>query len=540
MASTFDGVFNQINDEANNITLGQDINEFLNVFKMLHAGKNVKSIGNVDDVMIKVYNKFLEDLPTLNFEESRDQYGNKLSYSTSDAITVDEFTSIPTNMPTLCYLSKSEGDENKFNIHRYEFVNFEINQDENKTTFKIKQYNDLVKIEKDYKEFLMEQLSKLLDSKIYTLVTTPIQNVDDISDNTIAFSDDFRKSYIFVNNLSFLEFILRFSDKDLNTIYSIPKELEADMKPEEVLLYNHVKGLHDFFRMSNVQHDDLNSLIVDVMKKQNQIENTKLSINETRQKLYTFMSRDANYTQRLKNSRSKLVMLIVFTALIALSMAFILSSSMIDIKMKTYIVGSVSVLILLVNVIMKFTAAIRETFTNEIENEFGFTSSEEGSQVNLTIALAHFIDKFSSRLSYEIKNEYYDTINSAQNKDLDVLQQVEKENNVKSHFHQLKNNLSNYKINASKEYSRYVSYALVLVCIISMLYVTVLTNTLSSSLFKFISTTLVVLYITYVLLSIKTLMMRDKYNWDRFHWSVGKMSSVNNDDSCKSFQGWNR
>ena len=113
MAPTFDGVFNQINDEANNITLGQDINEFLNVFKMLHAGKNVKSIGNVDDVMIKVYNKFLEDLPTLNFEESRDQYGNKLSYSTSDAITVDEFTSIPTNMPTLCYLSKSEGDENK-------------------------------------------------------------------------------------------------------------------------------------------------------------------------------------------------------------------------------------------------------------------------------------------------------------------------------------------------------------------------------------------------------------------------------------------
>lgn len=539
MASTFDGVFNQISDEANNITLGQDINEFVNIFKMLHGGKNVKAMGSVDDIMIKVYNTFLEELPTLNFEQSRDQYGNKLSYMTSDAIVIDEFTSIPTQMPQLQYLAKSEGDD-KFNIHRYEFVNFEINQEENKTSFKIKQYVDLDNIEKDYKEFLMEQLEKMLDSKIYTLVTTPIQNIDDISDNNVAFSDEFRKSYIFVNNLSFLQFLLRFSDKDLNSIYSIPNKVNDEMTKDEVLVYNHVKGLHDFFTMDKVQHDDLNSLIVDVMKKQNEIENTKMSINETRQKLYTFMSRDANYTQKLNNSTAKFRMNLIFTIVLALSFTFILSTKMIDVQTKTYIVGSISVLILLINVIMQFSSASREKFTNEIENSHGFTNSEEGSQVNLTIALAHFIDKFSSRLSYEIKNEYYDTINAAQDKDMKILQQLEKENNVQSHFHQLKNNLSNYKINASKEYSRYITYGLILVCIVSMLYLTVLTDTLSLNLFKFISTTSVVLYVTYVLLSVKTLMMRDKYNWDRFHWSIGKISSVNNDESCKSFQGWNR
>ena len=159
------------------------------------------------------------------------------------------------------------------------------------------------------------------------------------------------------------------------------------------------------------------------------------------------------------------------------------------------------------------------------------SASAKPNQAKIVVAkiMKNFCTKYAEVLSKEIKNEYYDALYISQEKDKKLLDQLEKEHNIKSHFHQLKNNLTHFKINETKEYSKLSQLAIVLVSLVAILYLAVLQDTIDMKIFKIVSGLTLAIFVTYSLLTVKSIMLRDKYDWDRFHWSVKNVRA-----SCKS------
>ena len=154
--------------------------------------------------------------------------------------------------------------------------------------------------------------------------------------------------------------------------------------------------------------------------------------------------------------------------------------------------------------------------------------------------MAHFIDKFSEVLSSEIKQEYFDALSESQKKDISMLKQLEKEHSVSSHFHQLKNNLTHYKINETDELKKITWNGILVMSLVAMLYALKLQDTISLKLFKLFAGIAGVTFTTYCLLTYKGIMLRDKQDWDRYHRVVNKLGTKTGSGSCNGLSGFAR
>ena len=188
-----------------------------------------------------------------------------------------------------------------------------------------------------------------------------------------------------------------------------------------------------------------------------------------------------------------------------------------------------------------FSRPVQESFVNDANLGFVNTETDESSTKtsDRVLALANFIDKFSQVLSKEIKQEYFDALSDSQDKDLHMLQQLEKEHSVSSHFHQLKNNLTHFKINETYEHKRMVWNGILLTCIIGLLLALKLSDVITTNFTMLLSGILGLTYVTYCLISFKALMIRDKYDWDRYHWVVNKIETSDG-GSCNGLSGFAR
>ena len=189
---------------------------------------------------------------------------------------------------------------------------------------------------------------------------------------------------------------------------------------------------------------------------------------------------------------------------------------------------------------MRFNYQSRETFQASTEifvtnTIYGFTAvAGDTSQADIAVPeiMKQLCIRYVDILSKEIKNEYYDALYVSQKKDKELLEKLEKEHNIKSHFHQLKNNLSHFKINETKEYSKLSQLAIVLISLVAILYLTVLQDTIDMEIFNIVSGLTFIIFVTYVLLTVKSIMLRDKYDWDRFNWTVKNVQSNMNPEQC--------
>jgi hypothetical protein len=211
--------------------------------------------------------------------------------------------------------------------------------------------------------------------------------------------------------------------------------------------------------------------------------------------------------------------------------------------MKNYIVGSVAVVILVVQILSQLLGMVKQTrikesfenstesFTEVLQKPL-FVSDNTVNTITISYVLANFVDKYNENMTYEVKTEYYESITDKQSQDVKMLEQLHKENETQKHMHQLKNSLTYFKINETREYTSYVTYALILSSMLSILYLAVLNNSLDHNIFVVAGTLSVVLYITYVLLSVKSIMLRDKYDWDRLNWTMNNIKGNSNQERC--------
>lgn len=542
MNSTLQNIFTQVDEADGTIKLGKDIHTFVNALKLVHGySRNLKATEQITESMLKVYKSFVDNIDELPFKSVADDYGKAFNYTITDSITVENIVKLPVKMPKICILKKIEDEQ--FEIQHFEFLNFKANpENANMFTYQVKKTlgNDS---QNDYVNVVKEQLNILLDERNYKLATTNIQEMDQVSvENKKAFSSEIRDTLIYEYDISILDFILFFADKDIETVYNIPSQPPTDVN--ELEFYLHVQAIHDFLKTDhNYESDDMNSLIVDIIKSQKDITETKKNLNENRYKLHTFISRDKSYTKNLNAVKTKLIMLVVFLFITLVAMGLVISSKTLSLNNKTQIVLTISCTVLVLNIVyylINIFKSNKESFTNEIESNYGFSSVEgsDTSSVNLNIALAFFVDLYSQRLSHEIKNEYYDSLSEHQRHDLQVLEQLNKEHNVKSHFHRLKNNLTHYKINEKTEYIKYIKYAIILFNILAILYLATMHKSISNQSFKYTSYITISIFVIYVMMGIKSMMLRDKYDWDRFHYSM-KHVDKNNSQGC-DLPGWGR
>ena len=213
---------------------------------------------------------------------------------------------------------------------------------------------------------------------------------------------------------------------------------------------------------------------------------------------------------------------------------------------KSTIVLVAASLILFTNMVLyiwRFTYKVKESFQGPAPEIFvdsvhtitGFTRAPgqtTEADIDVEIIMTEFSKKYVDILSKEIKNEYYDALFESQKKDKELLEKLEKEHNIKSHFHQLKNNLSHFKINETKEYSKLSQLAIVLISLVAILYLTVLQDTIDMEIFNIVSGLTFIIFVTYVLLTVKSIMLRDKYDWDRFNWTVKNLNSNIKSEQC--------
>ena len=217
---------------------------------------------------------------------------------------------------------------------------------------------------------------------------------------------------------------------------------------------------------------------------------------------------------------------------------------------KSTIVVVVASIILFINIILyiiRFTYQVKESFSASTTDIIfvesgdsagfkGFTYDGSTTPPQATIVVKEVMKEFSKKyvdlLSKEIKNEYYDTLYESQMKDKKLLEKLEKEHDIKSHFHQLKNNLSHFKINETKEYSKLSQLFIVLISLIAILYLTVLQDTIDMEIFNIVAGLTFIIFVLYVLLTVKSIILRDKYDWDRFNWTVKNVKANMNPEQC--------
>ena len=379
-----------------------------------------------------------------------------------------------------------------------------------------------------------ERLRELVDEKVFKLFSTPVKDIDSLSNpkNNKAFQHLKFEADDHLYNKSLIDIILDLEKYvRLTTLSNSGNEKTTDK-------YKLFKSIYEFMkRTEGATISDENSLIMDIVKFQNRIDQSKENIKEERNKIYTYLARDKNYTKTLKTKRAMLYLSIAAFVLISMLYGGILYNKNMSNADKSTIVLVVASLILFTNLILygtRFIFQSKETFVNDDSlSTYGFTNdATSAGTINVNTIMEKFFIRYAELLSKDIKNEYYDALYVSQEKDKKLLDKLEKEHSLKSHFHQLKNNLTHFKINETKEYSKISQLAIVLISLLAILYLGVLQDTIDMKIFKIVSGLTFVVFVTYVLLIIKSIMLRDKYDWDRFHWTVKNVQSNMNPQQC--------
>ena len=537
--SSFEGVFKKLDTPEQNINLGDDIKEFMNVFRMIHGDPGVIAHGNITPAIKKIYDAAMEQ----NFL-TEDVTNVSVAQYTMQAIPV---------MPEICF---AKGTNKDLVVH-VEFENFELD-DSNTLNCSIKKTESILQNPRvQYYDVVKNEMMKFTSDNVYKLFTTPMKSLDDINkSNESSFSEKMKDTDMYKSGKSFFDLLMNFAQREaigLDVAGPLPTEptpqqdAQADFDPikfkSDSDLYADVKDLHDILHMFDANNTDhLNKLVVDIMKTQTDIEDTKERVKQQRNKLYTYVSRDAEYSKRLQAERNTFNIILVIFALIIIVISGILYTRKLTIRTKTTAIVGVSSVVVFAHVVNKIIGALtgkKRTVVEGFESQLtsmGFTDTT----YDCSTVLANFIDKFGEVLSQEIKQEYFDTLHESQAKDLKILSQLEKEHNINSHFHQLKNNLSHFKINEMREYKKLAWNGIVVTCMIAILYATKMNMTISGQFFKMVTSLIVVTYITYCLLTVKGIMLRDRQDWDRFHWTVSKLNNREDNASCNALPGFQR
>lgn len=540
--------------------LGSEISEFMNVFKMIHGymGKvsedddededaesvsdKVTATGMITDEMLTIYEKFIEKYNELETDSiDGDAFTFEIESFTSDYLP---------QLPKLMYLRNLEENDNGVTVSRRTIdiipqekkgekliVKAEIKSGTVGSGFTLKDYTDGVRAE----------LEKFVSPKVFKYFAGPVKDLDEInvSNDGKSFSKEFKELRIYKEGFSFLDYLLAFAVNP-SLVKDEPglEELNTD-SPNSAELMD-IAEVFDLYKDAK-RPDDMNSLVVDIMENQKKINATKDKVGALRKKLYTYVSRDGNYSKILNSRRRGLYLTISLLVALIVTISVIAFVPLTTVRndLKSVILASVSSLILSLHIIKQiwsmFSRPVQESFVNDANLGFVNTETDESSTKtsDRVLALANFIDKFSQVLSKEIKQEYFDALSDSQDKDLHMLQQLEKEHSVSSHFHQLKNNLTHFKINETYEHKRMVWNGILLTCIIGLLLALKLSDVITTNFTMLLSGILGLTYVTYCLISFKALMIRDKYDWDRYHWVVNKIETSDG-GSCNGLSGFAR
>ena len=561
--STFEKVLEKLGTLQSE--LGSEISEFMNVFKMIHGyiGKTteadedadedevdesvsdkVTATGMITNEMLVIYEKFIEKYNELDTDSTD-----------GDAFTfeVENFTSdyLP-QLPKLMYLRNLEENDNGVTVSRR---TIDIIPQEKEKNDKL-----IVKAEiksgtvgsgftlKDYTDGVRAELEKFVSPKVFKYFAGPVKDLDEInvSNDGKSFSKEFKELRIYKEGFSFIDYLLAFAvNPSLVKEDGGLEDLSTD-SPNSAELMD-IAELFDLYKDVK-RPDDMNSLVVDIMENQKKINATKDKVGALRKKLYTYVSRDDNYSKILNSRRRSLYLTISLLVALIVTISVIAFVPLTTMRndLKSVVLASVSSLILSLHIIKQlwsmFSRPVQESFVNDANLGFVNTETEDEGSTKTSdrvLALANFIDKFSQVLTKEIKQEYFDALSDSQDKDLGMLQQLEKEHSVSSHFHQLKNNLTHFKINETYEHKKMVWNAILLTCIIGLLLALKLSDVITTNFTMLLSGTLGLTYLTYCMISYKALMLRDKYDWDRYHWVVNKIETSDG-GSCNGLSGFAR
>jgi hypothetical protein len=533
--------------------LGTEIKEFMNAFKFIHYYKGVASteddpadeveaLGMITEEMVQIYKEFIlqnSDDKTENFHFTVENY-------TSEYLPV---------LPKIVYLTNFVEGSNVTEYRVFDLIPKERTADDKlKVAVEILRGrvtdNATTVTFETYKQHVTRELKKFVPPRVFQYFAEPVKNLDEINQsNKTSFSKEFKNLKIYSEGFSFLDYLFKFAID--------PKILSDDDRETlaaEDYNYDTLVDIAEMFELykNTSRPDNMNSLVIDVMANQKKIDNTKDKVGELRKKLYTFMSRDENYTSVLKSSRRGLMLILIALIVTVILFVGLSLTSMLPVEKQALALAAAASLWPTIHIIklifgmLTGKKKVREDFIND--PELGFIEETEGQDSDQTttrycnrpLALANFVDKFSEVLSVEIKQEYFDALSESQEKDIAMLQQLEKEHSVNSHFHQLKNNLTHYKIREANEFKKMTWNGLLIVSLVAMIYALKLQDTLSEKMFKFIAGIFGVCYATYCLLMYKGMMMRDKSDWDRFHWVVNKLESKSKGGSCNGLSGFAR
>ena len=426
----------------------------------------------------------------------------------------------------------------------YEYVTLDVDITKGKYTLKknIKKATSgaLSTEYKNVHNFLVkEKLRQYLKDDLFQLFSRPVKDIDELSDPTDnkAFKHFTEGDYLYDKSL--IDIILELEH------YIKHNTVTVNDRTADPNKYNLFKSIYDFMvsTSSVTNSDPENSLIMDIVAFKDSIDESKQKIKDKRNKIYTYLSRDENYTKTLKTKRIMLYLSIAAFIVVSVFYGGILYTNSMTNPEKSTIVLVAASLILFTNMvlyIMRFNYQSRETFQASTEifvtnTIYGFTAvAGDTSQADIAVPeiMKELCIRYVNILSKEIKNEYYDALYVSQKKDKELLEKLEKEHNIKSHFHQLKNNLSHFKINETKEYSKLSQLAIVLISLVAILYLTVLQDTIDMEIFNIVSGLTFIIFVTYVLLTVKSIMLRDKYDWDRFNWTVKNLNSNIKSEQC--------
>ena len=377
-----------------------------------------------------------------------------------------------------------------------------------------------------YVSNLKMNLSSMLEQEVFDLYTKKLSDLKGLS---------MPNNNHDIYETSLFDLLMDFVDS--NTTIANTTTGTENTRQNNVI--THLKNINEFFNtMKSDASDDLNQMIVNINDQQLDIQSKKDSIKQVKEKLYTLMSRDKNYSSVLQQSKRKYYVFMLIFIIICVVYGFALISKKLELDMKNNVVGSVAVAVLVIQILGQLLGMIKQRRIKEsfstgeiIETPNVFIVINNGN-INVAETFVNFIDKYNENMTHEVKSEYYESITDKQEKDSKMLEQLHKENETQKYLHQLKNSLTYFKINEMKEYNRMVTYAIVLASLLAILYLAVLNKAIDEKIFVIVATLSSVLYVTFVLLSVKGIMLRDKYDWHRLNWTMNNMIHVSNQERC--------
>jgi hypothetical protein len=379
-----------------------------------------------------------------------------------------------------------------------------------------------------YNNLVKQNIKKILPNDVFTFYTT---NIQDLEANPLI---------DITYNKSFYDIIIDFFYKNRGNAL-----LDSDgvVFIDSSVLSTEGIYMNSFFEatIDLVQRDDFNEYILLIKNSQTEIASIKDEIRDSREKLYTLISHDTNFNKNLKNKRMYfylyLISLIVVSAIYALAFSSLIQS----IEIKNGTVVSVAATILFIHALTiilpmmksrKLVISIRETFANPPLSTYTHLLTA-GAAHSIDNLLTKFVTTYDKHMTFDVKNKYYESLTKTQSADKKILTQINDEKNVKEEFYKLKNNLTIFKTNELGEYCKLLVYATIIISFIALLYLATINLLLPIASFKLVAILSMVSFSIYVLLITKSIMARDKYDWDRIHWNLTAIKGdLNQGNGC--------